>query len=157
MTRVVFFALIGALLAVAACSEVRDVPLFDPADIVSDALPISLTGQAGRIDQGRVEFISRETGHCILCHAITGLDAEFQGNAGPDLTTVGDRLSLGQIRLRVVDYQLISPGALMPSYYRNHNLYQVSDEYRGASILTAQQVEDIAAFLAAQQSQPNDD
>ena len=56
----------------------------------------------------------------------------------------------GQLRLRVVDYQLVRPGALMPSYYRIHNLHQVGTAYEGETILSAQDIEDIVAYLGAQ-------
>jgi len=137
--------LVGATLA--ACSA-PDGPLVSPDQIIGDAVPDALTQQAGDPVRGAQVFIDRESGHCVLCHVVSGLDVEFQGDIGPNLSTIGDRLSLGQLRLRVIDYQLLRPGALMPSYYRIHDLHQVADEYDGLPILTAQDVEDIVAYLA---------
>ena len=36
----------------------------------------------------------------------------------------------------------------MPSYYRIHDLYQVAETYSGDTILTAEQVEDLVAYLS---------
>lgn len=131
----------------AACSQ--DPGLVTEDQIVGDTIPAPLTEQAGRADQGRVVFASRAQGHCVLCHRVDGLDAPFQGNVGPDLTLIGDRLSAEQIRLRIVDYQIVRSGTVMPSYYRIHDLYQVEEDYADQPILTAQQVEDIVAYLSA--------
>ncbi|MGA1104228.1 MAG: hypothetical protein ACO3T7_11410, partial [Pseudomonadales bacterium] len=42
---------------------------------------------------GREAFLQRDQGHCVLCHRIEGLAAQFHGDLGPDLTDVGARLS----------------------------------------------------------------
>jgi len=138
-----------AAVSVAACGATEQ-SLIAPSQIDDDAIPAPLTSQPGDPLVGETVFSDRESGHCVLCHAVSGLDVEFQGDVGPDLSTVGDRLSPGQLRLRVVDYQLVRPGALMPSYYRIHNLHQVGTAYEGETILSAQDIEDIVAYLGAQ-------
>lgn len=135
------------LLFLASCQDSHS-PLIDSSDVRGDALPISLTQTPGNIARGQEIFVDRELGHCVLCHIVDGLDASFQGNVGPELTYVASRLSPAQLRLRIVDYQLVRPGTLMPSYYRNHDLYQVSKDYNELTILTAQQVEDLVAYLS---------
>lgn len=135
-------------LALVAC-DTPSPPLIPISAIVDDSLPVPLTPTAGDVNRGVAVFVSRETGHCILCHAVDALDAEFQGTVGPPLTAVGDRLSTAQLRLRVIDYQRVVPGALMPSYYRVDDLYQVLDTYADTPILTAQQVEDVVAYLGS--------
>ncbi len=139
--------LIGAFM-LAACN--RDAPtLIDSAQIVGDAIPDALTEHPADLARGQEVFAERNQGHCVLCHVVADLDVPFQGNIGPDLTQVGDRLNPGQLRLRIVDYQIITPGALMPSYFRTHALYQVEEDYVGETILSAQQVEDLVAYLSA--------
>lgn len=134
-------------LATACGPETR--PIIAPSDIVHDTIPESLTGNTGNHESGAKIFADRETGHCVLCHQVNGLAAEFQGNVGPDLTHVGDRLTSGQIRLRLVDYQIVKPGTVMPSYYRRHDLYNVSSNYSGDPILSAEDIENLIAYLSA--------
>lgn len=136
------------LLSLTACGERAD-RLVASDQIIGDAIPASLTSAPGNVEHGEMEFISRDGAHCVLCHVVDGLDAEFQGNVGPDLSLVGDRFTSGQIRLRIVDYQIVQPGTLMPSYYRTHDLYQVGDEFTDAPVLSAQDVEDLVAYLSA--------
>lgn len=144
-----------AVVALAACGA-NEPPLIPDDRITGDAIERALTATPGDSARGQILFISREEGHCVLCHQIDGLDAEFQGNVGPDLSFVGDRLSSSQLRLRIVDYQLVQPGALMPSYYRNHDLYQVGEAFQGETILSAQDVEDIVAYLSARKAKQDD-
>lgn len=137
----------GLVLVLVACGDTAP-RLVSESQIVGDAIPNALTAVPGDAKQGSTIFVERERGHCVLCHAIDGLEAEFQGNVGPDLSLVGDRLNPGQLRLRIVDYQIVRPGTLMPSYYRNHDLYQVAEAYQGDPVLTAQEVEDLVSYLS---------
>lgn len=91
--------------------------------------------------------MARTGGHCVLCHQIARSKTEFQGNIGPDLSHVAQRLSSGQIRLRIVDYEKVTPGVLMPSYFRTEDLSQVEAHSRGKTLLSAQDIEDIIAYL----------
>lgn len=138
---------LAAAVCLSACGR-ADTPLVTADQIAGDAIPLPLTAAAGDADRGAIVFSDREQGHCVLCHVVSDLDVEFQGNVGPDLSQVGDRLSPGQLRLRIVDYQIVKPGTLMPSYYRTHNLYQVSETYIGDPVLSAQAVEDLVAYLS---------
>jgi L-cysteine S-thiosulfotransferase len=70
------------------------------------------------------------------------------GNLAPDLKGVGARLTSGQIRLRLVDQTRINPDSIMPPYYRTEDLSRVAPRYRGQPALSAQQIEDIVAYLA---------
>ena len=139
--------LAGLAIALASCSD-ADPRLVTEAQIEGDAIPAPLSAETGVPERGQEVFVDRERGHCVLCHAIEGLDAEFQGNVGPDLSSIGARLSPGQLRLRIVDYQIVRPGTLMPSYYRIHDLYQVADTYQDQPILSATEVEDLVAYLS---------
>ena len=137
----------GLVIALASCGDTGP-RLVSESQIIGDAIPDALTDLPGNAELGSEIFVDRERGHCVLCHAIEGLEAEFQGNVGPDLSLVGDRLNPAQLRLRIVDYQIVRPGTLMPSYYRNHDLYQVADAYQGDPVLTAQEVEDLVSYLS---------
>jgi sulfur-oxidizing protein SoxX len=87
-------------------------------------------------------------GLCLLCHNGPFPEEPFQGNLAPDLTGVGARLSAGEIRLRIVDASRVNPNTIMPPYFRTGNLDRVAPAYRGKTVLSAQQIEDVVAFLA---------
>jgi sulfur-oxidizing protein SoxX len=104
---------------------------------------------AGRGDaaRGREIFVSRDGGHCVLCHAAPGI--AVAGNVGPPLAGVGSRLGPAQLRYRVVDITRVNPDAVMPAFHRTQGLDRVAGAYAGRPVLDAQQVEDVVAFLAA--------
>ena len=112
-----------------------------------DAINAPLENKIGDAMRGEIIFATREGGHCILCHQVESLTAEFQGNVGPDLTYVSSRLTPAQMRLRIVDYDSVKPGTTMPPYYRKENLNQVGGGYAGQTLLSAQDIEDIIAYL----------
>ena len=134
------------LFALAACGGARD-QLVQSHQIVGDTIPDPLSAEPGDPVRGALVFSDRDAGHCVLCHMVSGLQVPFQGNVGPDLTYVGDRLTPEQLRLRVVDYQIVREGTVMPSYYRIHGLYQVPSESAGSPLLDAMEVEDLVAYL----------
>lgn len=113
------------------------------ANVPADALaPLAAPGDPAR---GREVFVSREGGHCVLCHEVPGVD--LAGNVGPSLAGVGSRLDAGQIRLRVADITRVKPDAAMPSFHRTGGLNRVASNLVGKTALTGQQVEDVVAYL----------
>jgi sulfur-oxidizing protein SoxX len=66
----------------------------------------------------------------------------------PNLAGSGSRWSEGQLRLRLVDAKSFNPATIMPSYYRVDGLVQVGNAWRGKPILSAEQIEDVVAYLA---------
>ncbi|MAF56889.1 sulfur oxidation c-type cytochrome SoxX [Ponticaulis sp.] len=131
------------------CPEAFAEQLVTPDMIVGDTIAAPLSNTASSVEVGKTVFVDRDQGHCVLCHQIDGLDAEFQGNVGPDLSTVGDRLSAAQIRFRIVDLQSLIPDTVMPSYYRLHDLNQVQEEFQDQTILSAEQIEHLVAYLTS--------
>jgi sulfur-oxidizing protein SoxX len=99
----------------------------------------------GDPERGREVFVAREGGHCVLCHAVPG--AGIAGDVGPPLAGVAARLTAGQIRLRIADITRVNPQAAMPTFHRTHDLVRVAPQYQGKPVLTAQQVEDLVAYL----------
>jgi L-cysteine S-thiosulfotransferase len=118
-----------------------------PYQIVGDAIPASLTGTAGDPARGRAIAVDRRLGTCLLCHSGPFPEEKFQGNLAPDLSGVGSRWSPGQMRLRLVDASRLSPDTIMPAYYRVEGLTRVGAAWHGKPILTAEQIEDVVAFL----------
>ena len=110
------------------------------------AIPTPLTKLSGDAARGRAVVAGREA-NCLLCHAVPETGERFMGNVGPPLSHVGSRLSAGQMRLRIVDPTRVNREAVMPAYYRVQGLDRVARDFAGKPILTAQQVEDVIAFL----------
>jgi len=119
-----------------------------PFAVSGDSIPASLTGARGDAGRGRAIVGDRQVGFCLLCHPGPIPEETLQGTIGPDLRGVGSRLSEGQIRLRVVDQRRVNPDTIMPPFYSIEGLVRVPDAYRGRSILTAEQIEDVVAYLA---------
>ncbi len=115
--------------------------------IVNGAIPEPLSGQPGDPDRGRRIILDRDAGDCIVCHAMPLPQREFHGTVGPPLDGVGSRYTADQLRLRIVDPKAVNPQTVMPAYYKAEGLYRVLERYRGQPILTAQQVEDVVAYL----------
>ena len=114
--------------------------------IAGDAIPASLTGAPGDPARGRALVLNR-TSTCILCHSGPFPEEQFQGDLAPDLSGTGGRWSEGQLRLRIVDASRLNPATIMPSYYRIDGLLRVGQAWRGKPILSAEQIEDIVAYL----------
>jgi sulfur-oxidizing protein SoxX len=115
--------------------------------IDGDAIRQPLSGQPGDPERGYAMASNRDNGGCVLCHALPGVDPAVSGNLAPSLDGIGKRPSESQLRLRLVDSSRLNPQTIMPSYYRTTGLQQVAEPYRGKPILTAQQIEDIIAYL----------
>ena len=121
--------------------------LFVGNALADDSIPASLTGAKGDPARGRAIVANRQVGLCLLCHSGPIPEERFQGNLAPDLTAVGVRLSEGQIRQRIVDPTKVNPQSIMPAYYKSEGLVRVAPAYRGKTVLTAEQIEDIVAYL----------
>jgi sulfur-oxidizing protein SoxX len=117
-----------------------------PYTVVGDAIPDSLTKARGDIARGRALVVDR-TSTCILCHNGPFPELKFQGDLAPGLAGSGSRWSEGQLRLRLVDASRLNAATIMPSYYRVDGLHRVGPAWRGRPILSAEQIEDIVAYL----------
>jgi sulfur-oxidizing protein SoxX len=91
---------------------------------------------------------NRYLGLCLLCHSGPFPEERMQGTLAPDLKGAGKRWSEGQLRLRIVDAASLNPSTIMPPYYRTDGLSRVAASFRGKPVLTAEQIEDVVAFLA---------
>jgi len=117
-----------------------------PYVVAGDAIPNSLTGMPGDAARGRALVLNR-TSTCILCHTGPFPEEKFQGDLAPNLAGAGGRWSEGQLRLRLVDASRLNPATIMPSYYRLDGLDRVGTAWRGKPILSAEQIEDMVAYL----------
>lgn len=112
-----------------------------------DAIPQSLTGAKGDPARGRAIVANRQVGLCLLCHSGPFPEERFQGELAPDLRGAGTRWTEGQLRLRIADSSRITPASIMPAYHRTEGLTRVAPAFRGKPILTAEQIEDVVAYL----------
>jgi sulfur-oxidizing protein SoxX len=112
-----------------------------------DGIAESLTGKPGDAAQGRALIVDR-TSTCILCHSGPFPETQFQGDLAPNLAGAGSRWSEGQLRLRLVDASQLNPATIMPSYYRVDGLLRIGAAWRGKPVLSAEQIEDIVAYLS---------
>jgi sulfur-oxidizing protein SoxX len=118
-----------------------------PYTVTGDSIVDSLTGAPGDATRGRTLILER-TNTCILCHSGPFPEEKFQGDLAPNLAGSGGRWSAAQLRLRLVDASRLNPATIMPSYYRLDGLDRVAPNWRDKPILSAEQIEDIVAYLA---------
>lgn len=123
---------------------------FDDAGAVAQ----SLTGVPGDAAAGAKVFGTRALGNCVACHQVSKLTkVQFQGNIGPVLDGVGGNLDAAQLRGIVTDAKQTFSGTMMPSFYKVTGFIRPGDGFTGkpatdiTPLLTAQQVEDVVAFL----------
>ena len=115
--------------------------------IAGDAIPDSLTGEPGDAERGRAIVANRTVGLCLLCHSGPLPEQPLQGNLAPSLAGAGARNTAGQLRMRLVNPSRLVPDTVMPPYYRLDHLQRVARTYEGKTILTADQIEDVVAYL----------
>ncbi|WP_353806061.1 sulfur oxidation c-type cytochrome SoxX, partial [Ralstonia sp.] len=142
----------SALVLAAFALTSADATPLESFAVAGDAIVSPLGGATGDGSRGRDIALDRGKGNCLICHRVP-IEGElfpgelFPGDVGPDLSGIGARLTAGQIRLRLVDQSVIAPLTLMPSYYRVDGLRRVGEQFRGKPVLTAQEIEDVVAWL----------
>lgn len=114
----------------------------------------SLTGTAGDPAEGR-KIMNKGAGNCIACHAVSDLaELPFHGEVGPPLDGVGDRWTEAELRGIIANAKEMFPETMMPSFYRTTGFVRPGNAFTGKAaegaldpLLTAQQVEDVVAYL----------
>lgn len=115
--------------------------------VVGDGIPASLTRVPGDPQRGRAAAVGSTRGNCLLCHSLPIPEIPVFGNVGPPLDQVGLRLGEAQLRLRLVDGRKLNPQSVMPAYYKVEGLRRVAAKHRDQPVLSAQEIEDIVAYL----------
>ncbi|MGB0534636.1 MAG: sulfur oxidation c-type cytochrome SoxX [Paracoccaceae bacterium] len=121
-----------------------------PANVVFNdgAISAALTAQAGDPAAGRKVFMNRKLGNCLACHANEDMsDQSFHGEVGPALDGVADRWEAAELRGIVVNSKMMFEGTIMPAFYKDGGFERNLKKFQGKSILNAQQVEDVVAYL----------
>ena len=109
----------------------------------------SLTGGAGDAVKGKKTFANRKLGNCLACHENSDLSSlPFHGEVGPSLDGVAGRYDEGQLRAIMINSKaVLGEDTIMPSFYRLENGVRTLKKFKGKTILNAEQVEDILAYL----------
>ena len=107
----------------------------------------SLTGTSGDPANGKTVVMDLKRGNCLACHVMPIPEQPFHGDVGPPLIGIAKKYNEGQLRLRVVNAKVLNPLSVMPSFYKAEGLNRVLKEFQGKTILTAQEVEDVVAYL----------
>ncbi len=119
-----------------------------PYEVVEGyTIPEPLTETPGDPVMGRKWVINRKLGNCLSCHQMPIPEEQFHGETGPALYGVGDVYDAGELRLRIVDPKVLNPHSMMPGFYQVDGLNRVMKGFEDKPILSAQQIEDIVAYL----------
>lgn len=139
----------GIALALALVALSPGVAAAAPAlAVAGDGIPQPLPGATpGDPARGRAIVANRQISLCLLCHTGPIAEERFQGNLATDLRGAGQRWSAAQLRLRIADASRINPDTIMPAYNKTDGLQSVASAHEGKTILTAQQIEDVVAWL----------
>lgn len=116
------------------------------ADTTTD-WSVPLSAEPGDAVRGRELLAQRSRSLCVLCHQAPMAEVAFQGNLAPDLAGAGLRNTEAQLRQRLVDSRTINPASVMPPYHARNDLRQVAPGWVNKTILTAQEIEDVIAYL----------
>jgi L-cysteine S-thiosulfotransferase len=124
-------------------------PPYQPWQAENYAIEQPLGGLVGVAARGRNIAGDQHRGNCLACHELPIPEEKFYGDLGPPLAGIASRQSVGMIRLHVVDQSRFNPDTVMPGFYRPpQQLNRVAPSLRGTTWLTAQEVEDVVAWLA---------
>ena len=116
-------------------------------EVVGDGIPKPLSAEPGDAARGRAIVANRQVGLCLLCHTAPIAEERFQGTLAPDLAGAGARSTAAQLRLRLADSRRVNPQSIMPAYFRADGLTRVGKSWQGKTVLGAQQIEDVIAYL----------
>lgn len=158
MTNALKLGLAGVLCAsTAIAGEIK------PKDVsfVDGAVEQSLTGMPGDPEKGAMIVGEKSMGNCVACHQVSALaDVPFQGEVGPPLDGAGDRWTEAELRGLVANAKMTFDGTVMPAFFKDDGYIRPGDAYTGKApsgplepILSAQDVEDVVAFLMTQKEQ----
>lgn len=130
------------------CAAAAGMLLVGSLGWAADARPGAGTG-VGDAQRGRELALSRSQGLCVLCHSIPGAPLHQAGDLGPSLAGVASRLNPTELRLRLTRPHQFNPDTIMPAYgaVLDDPARRVAARNRGQSLLDAQALEDVLAFL----------
>ena len=138
--------------AIVGLMTVAHADVVAPGDVGIENLRIesSLTGKPGDPLAGREVFADRKLGNCLACHVNSDIPEQlFHGEVGPVLDGVATRWQPEQLRTIVVNAKAVfTDASVMPGFYSLDVGENVRKDLIGQTILSAQQVEDVVAYLS---------
>jgi sulfur-oxidizing protein SoxX len=140
---------LGLALAISGVAMAAEVAPADVKFTDDNAVEVSVSGAPGNAENGRKVFVDRRLGNCLACHAVEDLKKElFHGNVGPELNGVAERYNEAQLRSIIVNAKkMFTDATVMPGFYSLDVGINVRKESVGKTILSAQEVEDVVAYL----------
>ncbi|WP_435140657.1 sulfur oxidation c-type cytochrome SoxX [Pseudopelagicola sp. nBUS_19] len=141
---------LGGAAIIALCASVGAANEVSPTDVKFEdgVVNASLTSRTGDVAAGRKVFANRKQGNCLACHANADMpEQSFHGEVGPTLEGVAGRWSEAELRGIVSNAKMTFEGTIMPAFYVDAGYERPLGKFEGKSILTAQQVEDVIAYL----------
>lgn len=149
-------ALMAGAVALAGATALAAEIAPDDVKFEDGAVATSLTGQPGDPANGAVIVGDKKQGNCVACHQVSALSKiQWHGEVGPPLDGVADRWSEAELRGIVANAKIMFEGSMMPSFYKTHGYIRPGEGFTSEPaneplppLLTAQQIEDIVAFLA---------
>jgi sulfur-oxidizing protein SoxX len=146
---------IAALTAIVLAAGAAGAEPVAPGDVMVTDMEVSksLTGQPGDAETGAKTFTDRKLGNCLACHAVSKMSSQlFHGNVGPSLDGVAARYSPEGLRAIIVNSkEVFGDQTVMPGFYTLDVGVNVAEKFQGKTILSAQDVEDVVAFLTTLQ------
>jgi sulfur-oxidizing protein SoxX len=142
--------LTAAVLCIGVSAAAAEVVAPANVQIKDNAVMASLTGKPGDAAVGRKVFANKKLGNCLACHADKDLSKElFHGNVGPTLDGAASRWKPEQLRAILVNSKAVfGPDTVMPGFYSLDVGKHVAKAFVGKTILSAEQVEDIVAYVS---------
>ncbi|MFT6773158.1 MAG: sulfur-oxidizing protein SoxX [Paracoccaceae bacterium] len=149
-------ATISAALIGSAAYAAKPVVVVPPSDVVwQDDIEIKkpLVNVRGKAVRGMEVFIDTGRGNCVACHSNYDVEAmQFLGDVGPNLNFVGERYSKPELRAILVDSKrMFGDETVMPGFYVERWGLRTPEKLQNTTILTAQEVEDLIAYLLEMQ------
>ncbi len=112
------------------------------------AVAASLIDGLGDPVAGKKTFINRKLGNCLACHVNDDASGQsWHGVVGPSLNGVADRWEEADLRGLIINAKMMNEGTIMPAFYSLDIGIRPLKKFQGKTILSAQQVEDIVAYL----------
>ena len=140
-----------ALAAAVALSSTAFAEPTEPRNIKfgeNGEVELALTGVAGDAASGRKLFMNRKKGNCLACHVNSDMaEQTFHGEVGPELDGVADRWDAAELRGILVNSKNMFEGTIMPAFYRDSGYNRILKKFDGTTILSAQEVEDLLAYV----------